>query len=933
MNSSRKPRREFSLRSSRGSLLTLVLAVLLAGCGSEDPATLVASAKGYLAKKDAPAAIIQLKSALQKQPDLGEARFLLGRTLLDGGDAVAGEVELRKALALTYPMSDIAPPLVRALVMQGNAKRAIQDYGAMQLTPPAAMAELKIALAGAYAQQGDAEKARAAVNDALRATPGSPRALLTLARLNAAEKDIDGAFAALDQVIAKEPANHEALQLKGDLLFRAKGDGEAAVKAYRRALTARPDWLPAHAGILEILLARKDLPAAHKQVEQLKQVLPKNPQTYYFEARVALQGRDYKTAHDKAQLLLSAAPDDLKALVLAGTIELQSGGLPRAESLASRALQRAPDSFTVRRLAALIQLRLGEPQKARELLQPMIDRPDVDAATMNLAAQAALQLGDAATAEVYFGRAAKLNPNDPKSRTALALADFAHGKSEAAFTQLQEIAATDSGAIADLAIVSARIRQRDYEGAMKAIDALEAKQGDRPLPSQLRGQLQMARQDFTAARASFAKALSIDPLYFPAAANLAALDLRDNKPEEARKRFESQLAIDPNNLRALLAIVELRVRAGAGKQEVASLLDQAIRLNPTAPAPRIMLTELYLRSSDNRAAVAAAQEGVAALPENPELLDQLGRAQLVSGDAAQALSTFKKLASLRRTSPQPLLRVADAQMALGNPSAARDSVNQALAIAPGFVPAQRGLIRIELATGHADSAMAFARNLQKEHPNDAAGYEYAGDIEAFGKHWDAAAAAFRAALARAPSSELAAKLHTSLSAAKKRTDADAFSASWIAQHAQDAAFLTYLGDAAVGQGDLSGAEARYLAVTKLQPDDATAYNNLAWVTSKLKKPGAKAYAEKANALQPNHPDILDTLATVLAAEGDAARALEIEKRAVALRPDSPPLRLNLAKLYLKTGDKAQAKAELLALSKLGDKFPGQGEVGELLKAM
>ena len=64
---------------------------------------LLASAKDYLAKKDNRAAVIQLKSALQKQPDLAEARFLLGRTLLEGGDAVSGEVELRKALDLKYP--------------------------------------------------------------------------------------------------------------------------------------------------------------------------------------------------------------------------------------------------------------------------------------------------------------------------------------------------------------------------------------------------------------------------------------------------------------------------------------------------------------------------------------------------------------------------------------------------------------------------------------------------------------------------------------------------------------------------------------------------------------------------------------------------------------------------------------------------------------
>ena len=143
---------------------------------------------------------------------------------------------------------------------------------------------------------------------------------------------------------------------------------------------------------------------------------------------------------------------------------------------------------------------------------------------------------------------------------------------------------------------------------------------------------------------SFENALSIDPLYYPAAASLAALDLRDKKPDEARKRFDKLLAADPKDLRALLAVAELRAQAGASKEELVGLLVNAIKLNPTLAAPRWMLVDLHLRSKDNRAALTVAQEGIAAIPDSHELLDALGRAQLASGDATQAVGTFSKLA-------------------------------------------------------------------------------------------------------------------------------------------------------------------------------------------------------------------------------------------------------------------------------------------------
>jgi putative PEP-CTERM system TPR-repeat lipoprotein len=907
--------------------------LLLGGCSEEQPAALLASAKSYLAKNDEAAAVIQLKSALQKQPDLGEARFLLGQAMLASGDPIGAEIELRKALTLKHPASAVVPSLVRALVLEDKGQLAIKEYATTEFGDPAATAELKTALAAAYSQQGDPDKAQAALNAALRAAPDAPAPLLMLARVKAAGNDAEGAFAALDRILAKESANYEALQVKGDLLYAAKGDMNAALQAQRRALKARPDWLPAHASILQMALAKQDLPAARAQLEQLKRVLPNHPQTRYFEARLALQSRDYKTAKEKADQVLAIAPDEPGVIFLAGTAALQTGSLGEAEALIGKALQRMPASVPARQLLAQIQLRSGQPKKAQETLRPLLDKPTVDTQTLNLAAQASLQLGEVADAEAYFGRAAKQDPKDAKSRTALALADFSRGKSESAFAQLQEIASADTGTIADQALISARLRQRDYEGALRAIAALERKQPDKPLAAHLRGQVQMARQDIVGARQSFASALAIDPTYFPAAANLAVLDLRENKPDDARQRFEKLLAIDPKNVGSLVALAELRARAGGSRAEVAALLDKAIRLNPSEAGPRALLIETHLAANDSRAALTAAQDAVAALPESPDLLELLGRAQLASGQTAQATASFNKVVALRPNSPQPFLDLADAYLAVKNVAEARNSVNRAIAIAPRFLPAQRGLIIVELAAGRPEQAMTVARNLQKERPNESVGYLYAGDIEAASKNLNAAAANYRAGLARADSIELAGKLHATLIKAKKSGDAGAVAAAWLKQHPGDAQFRTYLGDAAMAQHDFTSAEAQYLIVTKLQPDNATALNNLAWVTNKLRKPGATAYAERAVALRPDQADFLDTLATVLADSGQVAKAVEAEKKAVALRPDSPPLRLNLAKLYLKSGDKGQAKLELVALSKLGDKFAGQAEVDELLKTL
>ena len=95
----------------RSSALAMALsAIVLTGCG-QSPEQMVGSAKEYLAKNDRNAAIIQLKNALQENPNLGEARLLLGRSQLQVGDVAAAEKELRKALELKVPVDQVAPAL------------------------------------------------------------------------------------------------------------------------------------------------------------------------------------------------------------------------------------------------------------------------------------------------------------------------------------------------------------------------------------------------------------------------------------------------------------------------------------------------------------------------------------------------------------------------------------------------------------------------------------------------------------------------------------------------------------------------------------------------------------------------------------------------------------------------------------------------------
>lgn len=917
----------------RSALSTLLVCMLLAAC-SEKPEAMLISAKDYLEKNDRKAAVIQIKNALQSNPDLPEARYLLGTALLEGGDPVGAETELRKALDLKYPQEAVIPQLARALLAQGHARKVTDELAAVELSQASAKANLQMSLVSAYAMQGKMTQSQAALDAALLADPDYVPARIVQIRQKAALRDFDAALAMTEALIAKAPGSHEAWKLKGDILLSANNQITEALVAYRKSLDIKPDFMAGHAAVIGLLMQQGKLAEAGEQIEQLKKFAGQHPQTKYLEAQLAFQKKDYKLARDLSQQVLKASPGNAQSLQLAGAVELQLNSLRQAEDYLSKALQAAPEFPLARRLLTLTYLRSGQAAKALATLLPGLGGEKVDPELFSVAGQVYLQTGDMKKAEAYFAKAAEHAPKDAGKQTALALSHLMSGSVDTAFDELQGIAGSDTGITADLALISAHLRRQEFDKALKAIDALEKKQPDKPLAAQLRARALLAKRDIAGARKSFERALAIDPSYYPAVVSLAGLDMADKRPDEAKKRFEAVLARDPKDSRALLALAELAVRSDAAKEEVVKLIGRAVAANPTDMASHLMLIDFHLRNKDVSLASSAAQNAVAALPDSPDVLDALGRTQQAAGEHNQAITTFNKLASMQPLSPVPYMRLAAAHMAAKNKQAARDSLRKGLEIKPDYLGAQRALIVLDLDEKQFQDAVTTARTIQKQRPKESVGYVLEGDVSAFQKDWEGAATAYRSGLKQLSSStDLALKLYSVLQASGKGDQAAKFSATWQKDNPKDAAFLSYLGSSAMARKDYGSAEKIYGTVVKLQPNNAVAYNNLAWVTAKLNKDGAISYAEKAMDLAPNQPAFMDTLAMLLSDKGEYAKAAALQAKVLALQPKNTLFRLNLAKIHIKGGQKELAKKELNELAKLGDKFPLQTEVSTLLAGL
>ncbi|WP_291987176.1 XrtA/PEP-CTERM system TPR-repeat protein PrsT [Candidatus Accumulibacter sp. ACC007] len=919
----------FPLRAVAAMIFVAVL--LLSGC-AEKPEAMLASAKESLARNDRNTAVIQLKNALQENPDLAEARFLLGKALLDSGEVEAAEKELRRAAELGYPADMVAPSLARALLARGDHERIAADFARTDLASPEARADLKTTLGHAHLASGNFAAARGDFAAALAAVPEYPPALLGTAGLNADAGDLLAALAMIDTALAKSPALYAGWQLKGRIL-EAQKRPDLALAAYRKALEISPDYLPAHWAVLALLLDQGKSEDAGGQLALLQARAPKHPQTFYFEALLAVSRKDFAAARNASQQQLGMVPNDTAGLLLGGYIDTQLGSYVQAEKQLLKVLKDSPNQALARLTLVRSYLLSRQPSKAMDALKPMLENAASNADVLALAGEVYAQNGDTTAAVGYFEKAAALDPTSAERRTDLALSRMASGEGERGLRELEQSAASDTGIRADLALIATSLQRRNYDAALAAVVALEKKQADTPVPHKLRGTVLAARGDMAGARRSFERAAALDAGDFGAAASLARLDLADKKPDAAKKRFESVLAKDPKNVQAMLAMAELRARGGEGAGEVAALIDEAVSANPVDAAPRLALIAHYLRSNEPKKAITATQAALAALPERPEILEAAGQAYQAAGDSNQAKAMYLKLAQLRPRSPLPLLRLAELQIAANDNVAAQESVRKALAIEPDRLDAQRAMIVLDLRRGRSAEALAAARDLQKRWPKESAGYLLEGGVLASTGAVDAALAAYRAGLKQVGTPDLAIQLHAALVRSGKGQEADSFSATWLKEQSLDVEFRSYRAQIALDKKDYALAARLYKQLQVLQPDDVPTLNNLAWVAGQLKDPEALAYARKAASLAPGNAAVLDTLGTLLVDKGDLARGLELLQKASALAPDDAAIRLDLARALVKAGQKDVARKELDTLASLGSTFPAQDEVARLLQGL
>lgn len=878
------------------------------------------------------AAVIQLKNALQRDADNGQARLLLGKAYLKLGHGAAAESQLQRAKELGIARAKWVVPMGKAYLLSGESRKVLKNIKP-QSSLSASRRAAVLALRGqAYLRQGQPLDARKSFSASLALEPGQPDALLGQARIAFADKDKKTALAKIDEALAADPKRLDGWLLKGEV-YRREADYKASKKAFSHALGVAPANVSAQLGLATAELGLHQDDQAQKLVAEVLHKVPNLPVANYLKALIMFRNGDLGQAQTLLQTALRSAPNYPAAHLLLGTVDYVQGSLNEAEVHLRKYVNAVPGNVAAMKLLGATLIKQDEGADAVSVLGAAVKRSPRDPQALALLGTAYLRSGDSNEGLKYLREASKVAPDFAAVKAQLGMAYLTTGDSNKAVSELQSAVHLGPGLVqANALLILTQIHKGDYDGALESARAFAEKHPKDPLAYNLEGAAYLGKKQLGRARGAFKKALAVNPKFHAARINLARLDILQGKLDEADREYGEVLSNDPENLGALLGMAELAGRRG-DKQKQLKLLRKAQDSNPAATQPALLLVDHYLKTGEALKAVDVARTLQTAHPKSPAALRALGLAQMAAQLDVSAVATFQTLTSIVPRSAQAHYLLGEAQVGRGEQHHAGASFRKALDLKPDYLPAQVGLARLELAMKDVPEAHELAKRIQRQHPKLALGYELNGDIYAASHHYGEAAKSYASAYGRQASRELAVKRYRMLKQAGKQTAALRALNQWVSKSPKDIKVQLLLATAAEQAGRDQQAIASYEKVLATHGHNVTALNNLAWLYRDTDHAKALRYAEQAYKLVPKRPEVMDTFGWLLVKNGESQRALPILQSAVSIAPGKPEIRYHMAVALTKVGKNREARKQLDRLLQLNPDFPNASQAAALRRRL
>ena len=856
----------------------------------------------------------RLQQFTQQYPTLAPPLLARAALLLRQQQVAAAEPLLQRALQLAPNLAQAHLQMAQIHLLHTNLPAAEQAFtNAARLAPY--RSNIRIAYAQSKADAGQREEARRLLTELLKQAPDYNPAALLLARLEAADKKYEAALAQTDRVIARDPLNLEARQLRSQI-YIAMQKPEKAVQewvAFDQRLAANP--------LIKLEVARAHLANGDTQrgTASLDQVIRLSSnrldavaiQANLLRARLDMQGGNPVAAVESLRRLLSRTNLVEGRLLLVDAYR-QQGRADDALAILRDLVRAAPDNPTFHYL-------LGS------LLQQSRRLPEARAA---------------------FQRSLELAPGNLMS-----------------FTQLIETEVAATNAPAALRLIQAEAARSTNSAPLKFLE----------------GRVYAAQRQWPQAEAALKRAIELDPGLSNAYQMLAGIyNINTNVPGATRE-LEALLARQTNSVPTLMTLGILYEQQGdwqRARQMYERLLATAPSFAAALNNLAYIYSE-RLKQLDQ--ALEFAQKARQAAPNDGAIADTLGWILYQRGEHEQALPLLREANEKIPGNAEILYHLGMTSSMLGQTEAARTALQQAVASPatfPGKDEARRRLASLSGTASTGGAASEDIASLEKQvkaQPKDLSSRaRLAALYEARGQAREAATE-YEEILRQNPRLPQAAQRLALLYAGplNNRPKALEFARKARDLDANDAEASALLGRLAYQDGDHAQAYSLLLSAAQKLPRRADVQYDAAWaaysvgrvaeadqamrraldadpkfkqadaargfiaMTTPFLDPkvlaGAEPQIQQLLKSDPANAPALMAQAALLRSQGDAKGAQPLYQKVLAIFPKFAPATRELA--LLSAADPAQSQKAYDLLVKARESYPDDLEVTRALAVL
>ncbi len=890
-----------------GSLLAVGAAPEPARAASPESEEYVDDARSRLEAGDANGAFIQLRNALQADPDNAVARGLLGQLYLGAGEYDAAEKEFARFLELEPGDQQISLLLARARFAQGDHEGALASLPENPSDAELAR-NVRLLRAETYLAMGRAQDAMALVEEMRARSLTDVQVSVLAARAALAMDDLEEAERFAREATETNQESAAAWLVRARVAL-TRQDLESAAGYAERADRLAPGNVAPGLVLAEIDLRRARLEAAEKTIDALLEIQPEAIETRYLKAAQLVAEQDFEGAEEILDQLRDRLRDYRPAQFLTALVKYNVGRYAQARTQIERYLSADPRNLAAQRLHGAILLRSDSPVRAAEVLESAAAQAPGQAATLRLLATAQMRAGDFTAATETLGRLSEVAQGEQaaQARSLAEALNVGSGESEVEGEAL-------AGAVA---VILNDLQLGELDSAEERARALVGEHPDNPVAHNTLAGVLLAQGKNEEARGALEKALAIDEDFRAAYQNLDRLDSRTGDSEAIEERRSAYLERNPNDPWGVLHYASfLRDQDRGG--EARDLVEQALEEHPDNRELLVGAVNLALSGDNEDAAADKAERLGQRLPQDP-------RAQLLAGQALMRLDRFAQAAErferARILTPQsetlPLELLIQAQVSAEDLVAAEQAAVQLVEARPTAYEAHRLLVDLYLRN---DKQAELEQLLARVGERDAELQARLRAHAAMAGGEPGRAAEILAAVEE-PSAATVEQRFEARREAGAADEAREQLSRWVEQHPEATGPAMRLANLLIAERAYEEAEAVLTAALPGAPRNNFLLNNLAWLRFTLDKEGAEALARRALEVAPDSSDVQDTLGWILARKGETAEAETLLRRAARSAPRDPAIAYHLAYVLAENGSSEDA---VRILERITESRPGAG---------